>query len=401
MSVHPRSRRLRTTSVRQLAVVISTALVAAIGVAPVATHRLSAAPATRAVTTPLPEGFVEGTPDLKSAGALTFAPDGTLFVGDSRGGAVYALAIDDRTPEPKPEGGVAIDDLDKRLGKVLSMAPDQVVIKDMAVNPVTQHLYFSVARGRGVDAAPAIIQSTLAGDLSIVPLDNVRYSKLALADSPSESAKTPWGASSRSMAITDLAFNNGELLIAGLSNEQFASTFRHAKFPFTAGAQATTLEIFHTSHGEYETAAPIETFLPYTVNGRPALLAGYGCAPLAMFDMADIETKKHVRGTTLAELGGGNRPSDMVAVEAEGRKVVIIANSDRTMMSMKATDIDKSSPVTTKATRQNPILGTPYIPLAVVGVMQLDVLNPDYIVMVLRDIETGSIKVRTQATKYL
>ena len=70
-------------------------------------------------------------------------------------------------------------------------------------------------------------------------------------------------------------------------------------------ARATSLEIFHTSHGRYETAAPIETFLPYTVKGRPALLAGYGCAPLAVFDMADLEGGKHVRGRTLAELGGG------------------------------------------------------------------------------------------------
>jgi hypothetical protein len=48
-----------------------------------------------------------------------------------------------------------------------------------------------------------------------------------------------------------------------------------------------------------------------------------------------------------------------------------------------------------------PILGTPYIPLAVVGVMQLDALNSEYIVMLLRDIENGSIKVRTYPVKYL
>ena len=49
----------------------------------------------------------------------------------------------------------------------------------------------------------------------------------------------------------------------------------------------------------------------------------------------------------------------------------------------------------TEATMDEPILGTPYVPLAVVGVTQLDVLNRDYIVMVQRDVESGSLNVRT------
>ena len=66
---------------------------------------------------------------------------------------------------------------------------------------------------------------------------------------------------------------------------------------------------------------------------------------------------------------------------------MIIANSDRTLMRMAATDIDKSEPIATAASMDKPIFGTPYIPLAVVGVMQLDALNSEYIVMLLRDID--------------
>jgi hypothetical protein len=381
---------------RAIAVVATAAAAAALGLA----SRAVSARAVVAGAVPLPAGFVEGTLDLKSAGALTFGPGNVLFVGDSRGGAVYALALDDRTPDPH-RGEVGIDNLEKRLGKLLSIAADQVVVRDMAVNPATQHLFFSVALGRGVDAKPAIVRSTLAGELSLVPLENATFSKLPLTDAPTETAKTPWGASSRAMAVTDLAFVNGELFVAGLSNEAFASTLRRAKFPFTSGSRATTLEIFHTSHGKYETAAPIETFLPYTVNGKPALLAGYGCAPLAAFDLADLDREKHVRGRTLAELGGGNRPSDMVSVAYNGKRSVIIANSNRTLMRMAATDIDRSEPVVTAASREKPIIGTPYTPLAVIGVMQLDVLNSEHIVMLLRDIDDGSIKVRTYPVKYL
>jgi hypothetical protein len=376
------------------------AIVAAVGVSSVASRALTAHAVVPVAATAVPPGFVEGAPDLKSAGALAFGPNGVLFVGDSRGGAVFALSVDDPTPDSH-RGDVAINNVETRMAQLLGIAADQVVIRDMAVNPATQHMFFSVARGRAVDAAPAIVRSTLKGELSLVPLDNARFAKLALTDGPAEAAKTPWGASSRSMAITDLAFTNGELLIAGLGNEAFASTLRRAKFPFDAAARTTTLEIFHTSHGKYETAAPIETFLPYKVKGRPALLAGYGCAPLAAFDMAALDRDKHVRGTTLAELGGGNRPNDMVAVEFNGKRSIVISNSSRTLMRMDATDIDGSEPVLTAASREKPIIGTPYTPLAVIGVMQLDALNADYIVMLLRDIDDGSIKVRTYPVKYL
>ena len=117
--------------------------------------------------------------------------------------------------------------------------------------------------------------------------------------------------------------------------------------------------------------------------------------------MADLGRDKHVRGVTLAELGGGNRPTDMVAIEFNGRKSVVIANSNRTLMRMHATDIDKSQPVTTAASTENPIFGTPYTPLPVVGVMQLDRFDNEFIIMMLRDTETGSIRVRTYPIKWL
>src|SRR5262249_9320204 len=138
-----------------------------------------------------------------------------------------------------------------------------------------------------------------------------------------------------------------ELLIAGLSNAEFASTLRRVPFPFGDKSAATTLEIYHASHARYETHAPIEAFLPYSVNGKPSLLAGYGCAPLTAFSMAELKEKKHLRGTTLAELGGGNRPLDMIAFQKKGKDYVLIANSDRTLMSISAEDIDKATPVTT------------------------------------------------------
>jgi hypothetical protein len=271
----------------------------------------------------------------------------------------------------------------------------------MVTHPVSQNIYFSVSRGRGNDAVPVILRATKSGKLEEVSLKEIAFSKASINNAPAPEAKTQRGQSLRAMAITDLAFADGELLIAGLSNAEFASTLHRVAFPFSEKSAATTLEIYHASHNRYETQSPIETFLPYRVNGKPSLLAGYGCAPLAAFSMADLKEKKHLRGTTLAELGGGNRPLDMIAFQKKDKDYVLIANSDRTLMSIKAEDIDKAPPVTTPVDAAYVTSGVRYIAIAEVGVMQLDNLNKKFAVVIQRDIATGALNLRSLSKEWL
>ena len=94
-----------------------------------------------------------GKADLKSAGALTFGPDGVLFVGDSIGGAVVALDTDDRTPvAARP---INVEGLDQKIAALVGVTPDQIMINDVAVNPISKNVYVSAARGRGPDAIAA------------------------------------------------------------------------------------------------------------------------------------------------------------------------------------------------------------------------------------------------------
>lgn len=339
-------------------------------------------------------GMSVGTPDLKAAGALAFGPENVLFIGDSQGAAVFAVDVKDEAKATGDEP-VNIDKLDQKLAARLGTTTDAVVINDLAVHPVSQNVYLSVSRGRGNDAVPVLLRATKSGALEEVALKDVPFSKVSLADVPGVEAKDRRGNSLRRLAITDLAFAEGEVLIAGLSNAEFASTLRRAAFPFKQEVAASKLEIYHTSHDRYETASPIETFLPFAINGKPSLLAGYGCAPIAAFTLADIKAKQQLRGTTLAELGGGNRPVDMIAFEKEGKRRVLIANSDRTLMSMSAEDIEKATPMTKPVPAAYVSGGVPYVSIAEVGVMQLDNLNAKHIVLVQRDIQSGALNLRS------
>ena len=344
-------------------------------------------------------GLVEGTPDIKTAGALSFGPEGILFVGDSTGAAVFAIDVGSGSASSSSER-VALEQIDQKIAALLGAPADQVLINDMAVQRSSQDVYFSVTRGRGADSRPALVRLR-SGRLENVALDNAKFSKVSLSDAPDPGAKTSWGAEMRPMSITDLAFVDGRVFVAGLSREQFASRLRSAAFPFGGSVTGTSVEIFHTSHKRYETNAPIETFLPLQIGGRAALLAGYGCAPIALFNRADLQAGKHVRGMTVAELGGGNRPVDMIQLDRDGQSVVIIANSDRTLMRMKLSDLASAKSLTTGVEGIYEASGVPYVSIAEVGVMQLDDLNGGFAIAVQRNVRTGALNLVSFQKRFL
>jgi hypothetical protein len=50
------------------------------------------------------------------------------------------------------------------------------------------------------------------------------------------------------LTITDMAYLNGNVLVAGLSNEEWASSLRSIPYPFKDAAQGSTVQIWHASH---------------------------------------------------------------------------------------------------------------------------------------------------------
>src|SRR6185369_16240594 len=97
-------------------------------------------------------------------------------------------------------------------------------------------------------------------------------------------------------AVSDMAFIDGKLYVTGLSNEEFASTMRVYPYPFDGSSAAASLEIYHGSHGKYETEAPVRAFVPVRVQGKPYVMASYLCTPLVLFPTSDLKDKKHVKG---------------------------------------------------------------------------------------------------------
>ena len=334
---------------------------------------------------------------LRSIGVMTFGSDGILYVADSRAGAVYAVDLGDAERDTSGTG-ITVKGVDAQIASVLGTSKDDIRIHDMVANPLSQTVYFSVTRGRGDLAVPMLVRLTKRDkQFSVVSLDMIRHARLELPDAASRDTTMPWEGFPRSFTMTHLAVGNGELYVAGLSNEEFKSTLRRVKLPFGQGAVTTKVEIFHTSHNRFETASPIESLLPVTLGGRSLVLASYTCSPLVVFDRDALSGSGVVRGKTVAELGGGNRPFDMIAYKSpkDGKQYMMIANSHRTLMRFNLADIAAAPGMTTAVTQAYQPGGVSYLPVASYGVLELDNYNAHNVIVLDRNPADGSLDLET------
>lgn len=312
--------------------------------------------AARKTASPLSTLSVGNAP-LKSAGPLVFGPDGILFVGDSIGGRVVAIDTADRKPAAATK--IAVDDVNEKIAAMVGVAPDQVVINDMKVDPISKDVYFSASRGRGPDAIPLIARIDHSAKITILPLDRVKYASVDLSDAPNSdpSART----NPRVFTITSMVYMHGDLLVTGLSNEEWSSALRSIPFPFTKNddaAEGATLRIWHSSHGRYETQAPIRTFVPYSIAGQEYVLAAYTCTPLVKIPFSALKPGAQVNGATIADLGARNQPLDMIPYEKDGHNYILIANTARGVMKLQADNLQNYQPIASPTVTD--VAGVPY-----------------------------------------
>ena len=352
------------------------------------------------------ESFVEGTLKAQSLSKLTFGPDGILFIGDSIGARIFAVDVDDRTPVSDP-GKLNVLDLEGKIGGMLGVDARDVLIHDMAVNPISKNIYLTASRGRhnftvewqlpnDVANASVLLRITPSGEIQEVRLDKVKFSSTEVPNPANEKVEIDWKKTkARVDAISDMAFVDGKLFVAGLSNEEFASTMRVYDFPFSKSGSSSSLEIYHGSHGKYETEAPVRAFLPIRINGKPTLLASYLCTPLVVFPIEDLVDKKHVKGRTIAELGDGSYPLDMVEFQFKNKKYVLIVNSNRGEILVSEDSLSRPLPnITTQ------IEGTSGIPFehprSVGGVLHAGNYGEKNLVFLRRDGFNGELQLVTR-----
>jgi hypothetical protein len=310
--------------------------------------------ATAALQAPT-AAFTEGKVPLTSAGPMTFGPAGILLVGDSVGASIVAIDTAD-TKAPAAPVKINVEGIDAKIAALVGIAPDQIVINDVTANPVSKNVYVSASRGRGPDASPLIMKVDAAGAITPVSLDKARYAAVSLVDAPAANPNARQNP--RMQTITGLAFVKGNVMVAGLSNEEWSSALRSIPYPFKAAGRGATVQIWHSSHGRYETESPVRTFVPYTIAGKEYVLAAYTCTPIVKIPVNQLTPGAKVKGEEIADLGAGNQPLDMVPYMKDGHNYILIANSAFGVLKLKADNLE-TYPTIAEPTRTD-VAGVPF-----------------------------------------
>ena len=285
----------------------------------------------------------EAGPDLKFAGALEFSDDGTLFVGDNYSGAIFAFEMTD-APAPAQIAPVNIGDIDVKIADVLGGPSSALAINDMAVHPISAEIYISVSRIGNFESAPAIVRVSQSGVIDIVDLSSLTYHKQMLDHFPDQEATfRPRGLGQMpplvrdeakgniklsSLAIMDMEYHEGELFVSGVAFDNFLSTLRRMPYPFTDTQSAANVEMYHISHDQFETRAPIRAMSIQTVDGKDTLVAAYTCSPIVLIDLDEIVDGAKISARTIMDYGNG-QPLDMLSYKLNGEDTLFLTSNSR------------------------------------------------------------------------
>ncbi|QDU08247.1 hypothetical protein [Gimesia aquarii] len=250
----------------------------------------------------------KGNPDFKSVGKITFGPSGLLVVADPAKATVTVIDTHDLGPLKKLEK--KIPKIDVAVAASMGVEPSQIQIADMAVNSQSGKVYLSVRRK--TDGQPAILVIDAQGKVKNFDLSEVDFVQVGL----------PGGKNSKIRNITGVALASNRLLAAAQSNAEFVNKIYSIPLPITHGTSADiySAETYHVAHRRWETKAPIQSFVPYTNQGKNYIVGAFACTPIAKFPLDELQSGSKVKGTSVVELGSGNRPLDMLTYESDGKE---------------------------------------------------------------------------------
>jgi hypothetical protein len=308
---------------------------------------------------------------MTSIGPLTFGPNEVLIAADPQSATIYALELGDQASGGS-SGAQAVEGIDQKMAALLGTDAKEIIVTDLVVHPRTRNAYISVMRGQGTDSKPALVRVDGAGKIAVVDLAGLKSTSVTLPNAPN--AGTNPQRDPRRQSITDMAFADGKLYVAGLSNEEFSSKLRSVAYPFTTADNGTSVEIFHGNHGQFETRSPVFAFVPYTIGKTPHLVAAYLCTPLVKFPVESLKPGSKVVGTTIAELGNRNRPIDMVLYKKDGREFLLMSNTSRGVMKIPTDGFAAASPITAPVRTETGGIGYETI-ASMTGIEQLDLLD--------------------------
>jgi len=248
----------------------------------------------------------KGGLQLNGAGNLHAGSFGLLLVAEN-GGSVVAIDTG-HTGAFKAVKPVA--NLGAKVAGALGTTAGKMTINDLKANPETGTVYLSVRRSDGVSG---ILTLNASGQLAALDIHKLNWVRVKLADKLKISR------------ISDLGLAPGRVLAAGQSNDAFRSKIFSIPTPIEHGSTAHiySTDTYHVAHGRWETRAPIQSFIMTQQAGKPYMVGSFACTPIAKFPLGNLDSGAKVKGTSVLELGSGNRPLDMFTYSSGSKQWLV------------------------------------------------------------------------------
>jgi hypothetical protein len=299
-----------------------------------------------------------------------------------------------------------------------------LAINDMAVHPVTSEVYISVTRIGNFDSVPAIVRITQDAEIELVDLGAMDFQKQALNHYPDqETTFRPRGLGKNpplvrdlakgeialsSLAIMDMEYHNGELFVSGVAFDNFLSTLRRMPFPFDGAQSAANVEMYHISHNQYETRAPIRAMSIQEIDGKQQLVAAYTCSPLVLIDLEEIVDGAKISARTIMDYGNG-QPLDMVSYSLWGEDMLFLSSNSRSPQVIPVAGLNDAKAYTEADFDAGGKMDlSPVMPVGPVGKsvmfdgmsLHIDTLSENLFVSLTRDMFTGSLNLDSNANMF-
>jgi hypothetical protein len=336
---------------------------------------------------------------LQSATVLEFADADTLFVADSIAGEIHAFDLPESDAAPDEAAPYNLLDLDGLLADALGADVRGFTYHDLAVHPVTRDAFISLTATIDGTAEPAIVSVARDGSVQRLDLAAMTTDTFTLQDSADDGVTFWRDIPAASFTVTDLDFTNGELFVSGLSTGEFASTLRRVAYPFTDASSSTGIEIYHAAHGQTETRAPIRAMTIVDLDGVSTVVAAYTCTPLVTIPASDLQDGANISGRTIAELGYGNTPLEVIDFQVMDRQgnaadfvLVINREMDADLISLADLTAAAAAPgITEPIPFLGATAGVATTPTPLSGVLQAADQDDQFLLALRRNMDTGAM----------
>lgn len=331
-----------------------------------------------------------------SIGALEFSDANTLFIADSDAARIFAYTL----PQAKAQtASVSYNHLGfgSTVAGTFGVTDRDITFHDMVTHPVSGEIWTSLSVRKDGKTHGALVRVSATREVNIVDLSKLPSTFKALSGTANDEVKFWRDIPATTLAITDLDYVDGTLYVSGLSTGEFASTLRQIPYPFTKTNDTSHIEIYHTVHNQTETRAPIRAMTVLDLNGEQTVVAAYTCTPLVTIPTKALGDGKHVRGKTVAELGYGNTPLDVIHFtapnqEQQPEEFVLIVHKERNADLIRVADLAKGTEADSLSTPEMwGHAGVPSRALPLAGVLQVADQDAQYIATLKRNLDTGDV----------